>query len=153
MGVEVKCCVYNGDPRVIDKKPTLVKSIVCRIPEPTNVVDTELLLTNTEDIERCNYFVIGFRKYFKDREIKTSSKMIRVMLHEDVISTWIPRVYIIGMISNASDIISKNVEQKYLLDSNKLVSRIAIRNGPGDVTNRHVIVVQSPQGWDNKPTS
>lgn len=155
MAVEVKCCNYNGDPRVIDKKPQLIKTLECRITDPSEVVNPRILLTYTKEIERCNYFVIGFRKYFKETETKYNSRMIEISLHEDVLSTWMPRVYVIGIISNATEIVSEDVQQDYLLDAHRRISRIIAHgnNDGGDVLSDHVIVVQSPQDFVPQPTT
>ena len=50
--------------------------------------------------------------------------MLKIRLHEDVLSTWLPKVYVVGTISNASEIISENMKQDYPMDVNKRVCRI-----------------------------
>ena len=150
MATEVKCAVYKGDPRVIDKKTTLVKSLKCRIVEPFDVVNPTIIITNDKSVENCNYFVIGFRKYFKVDEFKTSNKILQIRLHEDVLSTWMPKVYVVGTISNASEIISENMQQNYPMDVNKRVCRIKINNAYDQIRNKPIIVVQTPQPIVNK---
>ena len=44
MATEVKCAVYKGDPRVIDKKTTLVKSLECRIVDPLDIVNPTIII-------------------------------------------------------------------------------------------------------------
>lgn len=151
MATEVKCAIYKGDPRVIDKKTTLVKSLECRIVDPFNVVDPSIIITNDSSVENCNYFVIGFRKYFKVGEFKTSNKMLKIRLHEDVLSTWMSKVYVVGTISNASEIISENMKQDYPMDVNKRVCRIKIDNLYDQVRSKPIIVVQTSQPIINKP--
>ena len=151
MATEVKCAIYKGDPRVIDKKTTLVKSLECRIVDPFNVVDPSIIITNDNSVENCNYFVIGFRKYFKVGEFKTSNKMLKIRLHEDVLSTWMPKVYVVGTISNASEIISENMKQDYPMDVNKRVCRIKIDNLYDQVRSKPIVVVQTSQPIINKP--
>ena len=151
MATEVKCAVYKGDPRVIDKKTTLVKSLECRIVDPLDVVNPTIIITNDKSVENCNYFVIGFRKYFKVDEFKSSNKMLQIRLHEDVLSTWMPKVYVVGTISNASEIISENMKQNYPMDVNKRVCRIKITNVYDQVRENPIIVVQSTQPILNKP--
>ena len=150
MATEVKCAIYKGDPRVIDKKTILVKSLECKIVEPFDVVNPTILITNEKSIENCNYFVIGFRKYFKVDEFKTSNKMLQLRLHEDVLSTWMPKVYVVGAISNASEIISENMLQNYPMDVNKRVCRIKINNAFDQVREHPIIVVQTSQPIVNK---
>ena len=151
MATEVKCAVYKGDPRVIDKKTTLVKSLKCRIVDPLDIVNPTIIITNDKSVENCNYFVIGFRKYFKVDEFKTSNKMLQIRLHEDVLSTWMPKIYVVGTISNASEIISENMQQNYPMDVNKRVCRIKINNAYDQVRGNPIIVVQTPQPIVNKP--
>lgn len=151
MATEVKCAVYKGDPRVIDKKTTLVKSLECRIVDPLDIVNPTIIITNDKSVENCNYFVIGFRKYFKVDEFKSSNKMLQIRLHEDVLSTWMPKVYVVGTISNASEIISENMQQNYPMDVNKRVCRIKINNAYDQVRGKPIIVVQTPQPIVNKP--
>ena len=151
MATEVKCAVYKGDPRVIDKKTTLVKSLKCRIVDPLDIVNPTIIITNDKSVENCNHFVIGFRKYFKVDEFKTSNKMLQIRLHEDVLSTWMPKVYVVGTISNASEIISENMQQNYPMDVNKRVCRIKINNAYDQVRSNPIIVVQTPQPIVNKP--
>ena len=151
MATEVKCAVYKGDPRVIDKKTTLVKSLKCRIVDPLDIVNPTIIITNDKSVENCNYFVIGFRKYFKVDEFKTSNKMLQIRLHEDVLSTWMPKVYVVGAVSNASEIISENMQQNYPMDVNKRVCRIKINNAYDQVRGKPIIVVQTPQPIVNKP--
>lgn len=151
MATEVKCAIYKGDPRVIDKKTTLVKSLECKIVDPFDVVNPTIIITNDNSVENCNYFVIGFRKYFKLDEFKTSNKMLKIRLHEDVLSTWLPKVYVVGTISNASEIISENMQQNYPMDVNKRVCRIKIDNAYDQVRSKPIIVVQTAQPTIKKP--
>ena len=151
MATEVKCAVYEGDPRVIDKKTALVKSLECRIVDPLDVVDPTIIITNDNSVENCNYFVIGFRKYFKVDEFKTANKMLRIRLHEDVLSTWLPKVFVVGTISNASEIISENMQQDYPKDVNKRVCRIKMTNAFDQVRTAPIIVVQTSQPRVDKP--
>ena len=144
MATEIKCAIYNGDLRVVNKKPTLVKSIECRITEPLDVLKPIILLNEDDDILKCNYFVIGHRKYFKVKLQRTPNKMLRIELNEDVISTWLPLVTIDGHITHASEIISENVEQDYLLDVNRIISRIVISNDYENVTSDPAIIAQCP---------
>ena len=144
MAVEVKCCIYNNDPRIIDKKPTLVKSIECRFTDPTDMTNPSIFVEYSKEIERCNYFVINFRKYFKVKMIKESNRSLRITLHEDVLSTWLPRVYVIGEINNASKIVSENMKQDYDLDVNRKISRIRISNAYEEITSNPITIVQSP---------
>ena len=150
MATEVKCAIYKGDPRVIDKKTTLVKSLECKIVDPFDIVNPTIIINNDNSVENCNYFVIGFRKYFKLDEFKTSNKMLKIRLHEDVLSTWMPKVYVVGTISNASEIISENMQQNYPMDVNKRVCRIKIDNAYDQVRSKPIIVVQSTQPILNK---
>lgn len=145
MAVQVKCCIYNNDPRIIDKKPTLIKTLECRITDPTDMVNPSIFIEYSKEIEKCNYFVINFRKYFKVKLVKESNRSLRIYLHEDVLSTWLPRVYVIGEINNASKIISEDVEQKFLLNSNKHISRILANEFVGPPVKEPVTIIQSPQ--------
>lgn len=142
MAVQIKCCKYDGDPRVIDKSPSLIITLEARIPEPFNVTDPELFLDNTTGVEDCNYFVINFRKYFKVSQKKVSNKMIRIKLHEDVISTWLPKVYVTGIIAHASEIVSDNVDQGYLTDVNRIISRVRFTTEHGPIRDNPLYVVQ-----------
>lgn len=144
MATEIKCAIYNDDLRVVNKKPTLVKSVVCRITEPLDVLNPVILLNEDNDILKCNYFVIGHRKYFKVKLQRTPNKMLRIELNEDVISTWLPLVTIDGSITNASEIISENADQDYLLDVDRIISRIILGNNYENVTSEAAIIVQCP---------
>lgn len=145
MAVQVKCCIYNNDPRIIDKRPTLIKTLECRITDPMNMVDPIIFLEYSKEVEKCNYFVINFRKYFKVKLMKESNRSLRISLHEDVVSTWLPRVYVVGEIVNASKITSEDVEQKFLLNSNKHISRILANEFIGPVDDEPITIIQSPQ--------
>lgn len=151
MATEIKCAIYEGDPRVIDKKTKLIKSLECKIVDPLDVVDPTIIITNDESVEKCNYFVIGFRKYFKVDEFKTPNKMLKIRLHEDILSTWLPKVNVVGTISSASEIISENMLQDYPMDVNKRVCRIKINNAFDQVRSKPIIVVQTAQPTINKP--
>lgn len=153
MAVEVKCAVYRGDPRVIDKKPELIKSLECRIVKPFDIINPTIIIENDKNVENCNYFVIEKRKYFKAGEKKLGNKMLEIILHEDVLSTWMPKVFIVGAISNASEIVSENMKQNYPLDINTKISRILFANNKfNTVTNNPIVIVQSPQTSINEPT-
>ena len=76
--------------------------------------------------------------------IKESNRSLRITLHEDVLSTWLPRVYVIGEINNASKIVSENMKQDYDLDVNKKMSRIRISNAYEEITSNPITIVQSP---------
>ena len=72
--------------------------------------------------------------------------MLEIILHEDVLSTWMPKVFIVGAISNASEIVSENMKQNYPLDINTKISRILFENSKfNTVTNNPIVIVQSPQ--------
>lgn len=144
MATEIKCAIYNGDLRVVNKKPTLVKSVECRITEPLDVLNPTIVLNEDDDILKCNYFVIGHRKYFKVKFHRTPNKMLKIELNEDVISTWLPLVTIDGHITHASEIISENVDQDYLLDVNRIISRIALSTNYGTVDSDPAIIAQCP---------
>lgn len=153
MAVQVKCAIYDGDPRVIDKQPTLKDTLECRIVDPHNVVDPTLKLTRTDNIKNCNYFVIGFRKYFKTKEVNISNNIVLITLHEDVISTWLPRVHVKGIITTASEYVSENVEQDYLIEVDSHISRIAFSNNYIDLQGQPLIVVQSTAGITREPVT
>lgn len=153
MAVQVKCYKYNDDPRVIDKSPTFVKSIECRVVDPFDVVDPTLLVDATDDISECNYFTVESRKYFKAGLVKTANKMNRLKLHEDILSTWMPRVWVVGTITNASQIISEDVDQGYLTDVNRKISRIRISNGYEELSDDPIIIIQCPLPTITKPST
>lgn len=144
MAVNIKCARYDGDPRVIDKNTTLIKTLTCRVYNEAEVVNPLIIVNNDSDVENCNYFTIGFRKYFKVKEYKINNKVLRIQLHEDVLSTWMPRVYVIGNITVASKLISENIPQKFFLDANKKISRISFQNDYGEITSEPIVIVQSP---------
>lgn len=144
MAVEVKCCKYNGDPRVINKKPELIKTLQCRMTEDQDVINQVIYVGNEGDIIDCNYFVIGFRKYFKVKDIRRAGNRIGIMLHEDVLSTWMPKVNVTGYISRASEIYSPGLNQDYEKLTMRKISRIRIDNGYGSITGNPAIIVQSP---------
>lgn len=144
MAVEVKCCKYDGDPRVINKKPKTLKTIECRIPKDMSVVTPDIFMDNDGIAKDCNYFVIGFRKYFKVREEKAQADRLKIYLSEDVLSTWLPRVNVTGYISRSSDFKSEEIEQNYMLESRRRISRIRISNKYERVTNMPAIIIQSP---------
>lgn len=154
MAVQVKCAKYTGDPRVIDKKPTLIETLECRITDPCDMFEPSIFLTRTNNTKECNYFVIGFRKYFKVKEINHSNNMVVIKLHEDVLSTWLPRCRVKGIINRISLLHHPDVNQGFLTDSKRHVSRIKIVNSYADLNNeRPLIVVQSPAGKQVKPSS
>lgn len=153
MAVQVKCYKYNDDPRVIDKSPTFVKSIECRIVEPFDVMDPTLIVDATDDISECNYFTVENRKYLKAGLVKTANKINRLKLHEDVLSTWMPRVWVVGTITHASQIVSEDVDQGYLTDVNRKISRIRISNGYEELTDDPMIIVQCPLPTITKPST
>ena len=144
MAVEVKCCKYNGDPRVIDKKPELIKTLQCRMTEDQDVINPIIYVSNEDDIIDCNYFVIGFRKYFKIKDIRKAGNRIGIKLHEDVLSTWMPRVNVTGYILRASEIYSRGLKQDYEKLAMRKISRIRINNEYGEITSNPAIIVQSP---------
>lgn len=145
MSVEVKCCKYNGDPRVINKKPELIKTLKCRMTDDQDVINQIIYVSNEDDIIDCNYFVIGFRKYFKVKDIRKAGKRIGIMLHEDVLSTWMPKVNVTGYISSASYIRSDDLPQDYPLRVNRKISRLTFTNQYGEITGGHpAVIVQSP---------
>lgn len=144
MATEIKCAIYNGDVRVINKKPILIKSEICRITNPLDILNPVIIINADDEILKCNYFVIGHRKYTKIKHVLTSNNILKIHLNEDVISTWIPRVTITGNITHATEIISNNIDQNYLLDVNRIISRIKISNDYENVTGDAAIIAQCP---------
>lgn len=144
MAVEVKCCKYNGDPRVINKKPELIKTLQCRMTDDQDVINQIIYVNNDSDIIDCNYFVIGFRKYFKVKDVRRAGNRIDIMLHEDVISTWMPKVNVKGYISRASEIYSPGLNQDYEKLTMRKISRIKINNEYSEILSNPAIIVQSP---------
>ena len=144
MAVEVKCCKYNGDPRVIDKKPELIKTLQCRMTDDQDVINQIIYVSNENDIIDCNYFVIGFRKYLKIKDIRKAGNRIGIMLHEDVLSTWMPKVNVTGYISRASTTWVRGLSQDYEKLTIRKISRIRINNEYSEITGMPAIIVQSP---------
>lgn len=144
MAVEVKCCKYNGDPRVIDKKPELIKTLQCRMTNDQDVINQIIYVSNEDDIIDCNYFVIGFRKYFKIKDIRKAGNRIGIMLHEDVLSTWMPKVNVTGYILRASKTRVQGLSQDYEKLTMRKISRIKINNEYSEITGMPAIIVQSP---------
>ena len=146
MAVEVRCCIYNGDMRVINKEPIEVKTLNCRIMEDSDTVDPMIYVEYDKELDKCNYFVIGHKKYFKTSLKRVHNARCKIQLHEDIISTWVPRVNISGMIYNSQDTntLLQHMNQEYPIAVNKLISRIKIDNGYGSVTSQPAIIVQSP---------
>ena len=153
MAVQVKCAKYTGDPRVIDKKPTLMDTLLCKITDPCDMFEPSILLTRTDKTKECNYFVIGFRKYFKVKEINESNNMVTIKLHEDVLSTWLPRCTVKGILNKISTDHTPYMDQGYPVETRYHLSRLKIINSYADLNNeRPLIVVQSSSGREDKPT-
>lgn len=147
MAVEIKCCKLTEDPRLINKTPITVASIECRIVNEQDTMNPVVYMNNVSDVINCNYFVIGFRKYFKVKETRVSGNRIRLQLHQDVLSTWLPKVNISGLVSKGTRTqgdLNNDLQQDYTMEVKRRISRIAINNNYGQVTNRPAIIVQSP---------
>lgn len=144
MAVQVRCCIYNGDPRVINKTPTEVISLNCRMTDDFDTIKPVIYISNELGVSDCNYFVIGFRKYFKVKDIRKAGKRIGIMLHEDILSTWMPKVNVKGYISRASEIYSPGLNQDYEKLTRRKISRIKINNEYGQITGNPAVIVQSP---------
>lgn len=141
MAVQVKGGLYSGDPRVVDKSVTELVDLQCKITDPFDVMNPILILSKTNDLLKCNYFSIGHRKYFKVREIKTSNKMVKLILSQDVISTWLPRVNVTGTVFNATETVSENINQDYLTDVNMKFSRVRIDNDYGEIQDDEPVII------------
>ena len=146
MAVEIKCCKLAEDPRVINKTPITVASLECRIVNEQDTMNPVVYINNDNIIINCNYFVIGFRKYFKVKETRVSGNRIRLQLHQDVLSTWLPKVTIRGLVSKGCPIwdFNPDLHQDYTMEVKKRISRIKINNNYGEVTSKPAIIVQSP---------
>ena len=147
MAIQIKCCKFTGDPRLINKTPTTVANIECRIVNEQDTMNPVIYINNDNIVIHCNYFVIGFRKYFKVKETRVSGNRVKVQLHQDVLSTWMPKINIRGTVSRATRTplsLNEDLYQDYTMEVKKRISRIKINNNYGDVTSRPAIIVQSP---------
>lgn len=158
MSIQVKAYVYTGDPRVINKHMTgNPLELECRITDPMNIMDPELFVQNANNIENYNYFTIGQRKYFKVTATKTHNNLIRIKLHEDVLSSWMPHVTVYGKILNASKTVSDEIDQGYITDVDTKISRIAFHNdftgSVGESGDRPIIIIQCPLPTKDEPVA
>ena len=154
MSTQVKAYQCLMDNRVINKRMISDPIILeCRITEPFNVMDPEIFVEDVEGISGCNYFTIDRRKYFKSKITKVSNGMVRIKLHEDVLSTWMPYLSIKGKITNASQAASDYIDLDYLCEIPTKISRVAITNGYEEVLTDPAIIVQSPLPSEDNPNS
>jgi len=155
MSIQVKAYHYFGDPRVINKHmaPGEPLTIECRITDPTDVMNPVLLVSDANSIEKYNYFTLGQRKYFKTGVTKVHNKMLKIRLHEDVLSTWMPYMQIYGKITNASMIDKYFLDQNYMKDVDHKISRLRISNNYEEVKTDPAIIIQSPLPTQDKLSS
>lgn len=154
MSMQVKGYAYADDPRVVNKRMTSQPIVLeCRITDPSDVVNPVLFLTVADGIENCNYFTLGQRKYFKTGQTRMSNNMIKIRLHEDILSTWMPFVHVHGKILNATQNPHLEIDQGYLRDVDTKISRVRISNAYEEVTNYPAIIIQSPLPAEDKPST
>ena len=154
MSTQVKAYHTIMDNRVINKRMVSSPIITeCRITDPFDVVNPEIFVEDIEGISGCNYFTIDQRKYFRSQVRKVSNGMVRIKLHEDVLSTWMPFVTVKGKITNATQAVSDHIDLDYLCEVPTKISRIAITNGYEEVLTDPAIIVQSPLPCEDKPST
>lgn len=153
MSTQVKAYQCLMDNRVINKRMISNPIIVeCRITQPFDVVNPEIFVEDINGISGCNYFTIDQRKYFKSGITKTSNGMVRIKLHEDVLSTWMPYLSIKGKITKASQLATEYIDLDYLCEVPTKISRIAITNSYEEVLTDPAIIVQSPLPCEDAPS-
>lgn len=152
MAVRVKAYVYKDDNRVINKQMYgTAKVIECRVTDPQDIMNPELILNKVEGIENYNYFTVKNRKYFKTGLVEMNSNIVKIRLHEDVLSTWMPFVDVKGKILNATKTSNEYIDLGIPTEIDSKIVRLAIHNSYEEVTNDPAIIVQSPLPTTSDP--
>ena len=152
MAIRVKAYKYDGDNRVINKQmATQATTIECRITDPQDIMNPELILEKINDINTLNYFTIGNRKYFKTGLVEMNNKMVKIRLHQDVLSTWMPFVNIKGKILNATKITNEYIDLGIPLEIYTKIVRVPIHSKYEELRSDPAIILQSPLPTTSDP--
>lgn len=115
---------YNGDPKIVNKTLANGYEINCDFKiEPQSILNPVL-----EVDVKCsgyNYAVIDKRKYFIVKEELLFNKRVRLILEEDVLSTWHDIVKVDGVLDRSSINFNSDLKQELPMQVNKQVRRIS----------------------------
>lgn len=143
----MKLELYKNDSsyNTINKALTLLISITIHLKQHTNLLHTQIIIHNNEQLKELNYAKMLDRCYFVQVQTINNDKFLLLTLDEDVLET-----YKKDILTSSQDIVEKsaagNVKQKNILPetiSKTFNSDIKLENGSS------IIMVTSGQPMKN----
>ena len=139
--------LYKNDSsyNTINKELTLLTGITIHLKQHTNLLHTQLIIHNSEQLKNLNYAKMLDRCYFVQVQTISNNKFLLLTLDEDVLET-----YKKDILASSQDVIEKstagNVKQKNVSPetvSKTFNSDIKLENG------NSIIMVTSGQPMKN----
>ena len=139
--------LYKNDSsyNTINKELTLLTNLTIHLKQHTNLLHTQIIIHNSEQLKNLNYAKMLDRCYFVQVQTINNDKFLLLTLDEDVLET-----YKKDILNSSQDIIEKstagNVKQKNVLPetvSKTFNSDIKLENG------NSIIMVTSGQPIKN----
>lgn len=132
---------YNGPKNNITKTVTYVKEADCKVVDGLNVIRPELILSATEVFdENINYVSFNNRSYFVSNILHVNNKITKIVLEEDVLSTWYDRVTINGIINKSTTNYNMLLNQNTTLQTNNRIKRILFDENAVDIEGNTVVL-------------
>lgn len=130
----------------INKELTLLTTLSIRLKQNANLLHTQLIIHNSEQLKELNYAKMLDRYYFVQVQTLNNSKFLLLTLDEDVLET-----YKKDILTSSQDVIEKssagNIKQKNV--SSETISKI-YQSNKTLTKGKSIFIVTSGENFYNK---
>lgn len=131
---------------VINKELTLLTTLTIHLKQGANLLHTQLIIHNSEQLKELNYAKMLDRSYFVQVQTLNNNKFLLLTLDEDVLET-----YKKDILNSSQDVIEKssagNVKQKNV--SSEIISKI-YQSNKSLIKGKSIFIVTSGENFYNK---
>lgn len=131
---------------VINKELTLLTTLTIHLKQGANLLHTQIIIHNSEQLKGLNYAKMLDRSYFVQVQTLNNNKFLLLTLDEDVLET-----YKKDILSSSQDVIEKssagNIKQKNV--SSETISKI-YQSNKSLTKGKSIFIVTSGENFYNK---
>lgn len=131
---------------VINKELTLLTTLTIHLKQGTNLLHTQIIIHNSEQLKELNYAKMLDRSYFVQVQTLNNNKFLLLTLDEDVLET-----YKKDILNSSQDVIEKssagNIKQKNV--SSETISKI-YQSNKSLTKGKSIFIVTSGENFYNK---
>ena len=130
----------------INKELTLLTTLIIHLKQGANLLHTQIIIHNSEQLKELNYAKMLDRSYFVQVQTLNNNKFLLLTLDEDVLET-----YKKDILTSSQDVIEKssagNIKQKNV--SSETISKI-YQSNKSLTKGKSIFIVTSGENFYNK---